>query len=77
MQKPTTTTNEELGYTREADGTVTLRMTPADYHFVLMATGHYGVGRYDSHQPRGLAAVNRINRGNPQFTPYDVPDTYQ
>lgn len=65
---------EQLGYS-EKDGVVTLRMVRDDYSTILFALGFYL-----SQQPsrgrlgQAIGLVNRINAGNPNFTPYGIPE---
>lgn len=60
-----------LGYSEEG-GQVVLRMTPADWETLLMLIG------YGPHSPifaspeHALAFANRINAGNPNYTPYGI-----
>jgi hypothetical protein len=64
-----------LGYSEDGD-VVTLRMTRDDYSTVLTALG-FRAGRLmreDLPDPLHhlFAATNRINAGNPRFTPYEI-----
>jgi hypothetical protein len=64
--------NEPLGYSCDG-GAVTIRMTEADYTKLLLyagvATRHAGGAR-----EMLLAWLNRLNVGNPDWTPYEVED---
>jgi hypothetical protein len=62
-----------LGY-NERDGLVVLAMTQADYENVLVALG-FATGAAVSSSTRTflVGLINRLNQGNPNFTPYEVP----
>ena len=56
---------------REENGQVVLTMSREDYETVLMALGAFTVYAYE---PRRILEVcNRLNVGNPNYTPYQVP----
>jgi len=77
-------TEEQMGkgaddrnaWTREGDEIV-LRLSVNDYETLLLMLGFAaGAVSRESHQNifwRWVALVNRINEGNPQFTPYEIP----
>jgi len=50
-------------------------MSPDDYDTVLMALGYF-TGGMSKHNPQGmndmLKLINRLNDGNPQYTPYET-----
>ena len=61
----------------EENGLVVLRMSREDYErlliFLGMATGvSMQRGRPVTSVPQILAFVNRLNEGNPKYTPYQV-----
>jgi hypothetical protein len=66
---------QPLGYSRDGD-VVTLRMTVDDWNSLLLALG----GMAGSAAREGLALsgwlafANRLNVGNPTWTPYAVPE---
>lgn len=62
-----------LGYSEAEDGTVTLKMSRDDYRFLLFSLG-FAAGK-DDVSPGGdngkyWAFIDRVNRGNPRYTPY-------
>lgn len=65
--------NEPLGYSRDGD-TVTLRMSVEDYAKVRVGLGiAAGSMALQGQALSGwLALANRLNAGNPKWTPYDV-----
>lgn len=62
--------------TYQADGeTVTLTMSREDYNFLLMALGMAtGIASRDQ-MWNIVSLVNQMNVGNPDFTPYEIPET--
>lgn len=68
--------NEHLGYSRDGD-VVTLRMSADDYANLLLALG-IAAGSRARDGPGwlalALALANRLNAGNPQWTPYEIPE---
>lgn len=60
-----------MGYSEE-NGAVVLTMTPADYNTLLMALGYASVSTVPNFRISVLGVINRINAGNPQFTPYEI-----
>jgi hypothetical protein len=62
---------QPLGYSRDGD-IVTLRMSIDDFAGVLMALGISagGMARDGLALSGWLALANRLNRGNPNYTPY-------
>lgn len=56
------------GFSME-DGLVVIRMVPEDYNRLLIVMG-MGIGLPPA--SRALALVNRMNEGNPHYTPYEV-----
>lgn len=67
-------------FTRDAaNKTVNITLSDADYDLLLMLVG-FGTGaafqRKDIPLANGfLALVNRMNEGNPDFRPYDIPQS--
>lgn len=59
------------GYSKDGDFVV-LRMTREDYERLLMAMG-YSRGLFTDTRAF-LLFVNRINEGNPSFSPYQLPE---
>lgn len=64
--------NHDIGY-REEDGVVVLRMTRDDYEGLLVALGFAlgASGPASALRVQILGLVNRLNAGNPNFTPYE------
>ena len=67
--------NEPLGYSRDGD-VVTLRMTVDDWGNLLASLGAADAARLSDKAMfyRGIALLNRLNAGNPNFTPYEIPE---
>ncbi len=61
--------SERLGYSREGD-TVVLRMHLEDYNRLLMTLG-FAAGAGGLNMFNVLDLANRLNRGNPHWTPYE------
>lgn len=63
----------KLGYSEE-DGVVVVRMTGEDWNRLLLNLG-FAAGSMMTTQGRYgvLAIANRLNVGNPTFTPYQIP----
>lgn len=61
-----------MSYREESDGTVTLTLSRDDYELVLMALGiAIGCASRDGVPIQSwLELTNRINEGNPNYTPY-------
>jgi hypothetical protein len=61
---------------REENGQVVLTMPREDFETILMALGAFTVvmGRSDGtlHRNRMLRLLNRLNEGNPNYTPYAI-----
>lgn len=59
----------------EENGQVGLTMSREDYDIVLMALGAFTALTWDKHKgARMLDLVNRLNSGNPNYTPYQVEE---
>lgn len=52
----------------ERDGQVVLTMSKADYSLLMLALGH--LGRIMSPLFGWIELINRLNEGNPDYTPY-------
>jgi hypothetical protein len=63
----------EIGYREEENGVVVLRMTRDDYNALLVALG-FATGAAPRKDTRDtlLGLVNRLNAGNPSYTPYEI-----
>jgi hypothetical protein len=62
-----------VGYSRTDDGLVAITMTEEDHFRFIFILGCY----MGSHKPPiedYLSFVNRLNQGNPRWTPYRVED---
>lgn len=69
-----------MGYRRDGDK-VTLEMSLDDWERLLFMAG-MAIG--DAHRRSDMRAfyaelgvVNRINEGNPNFTPYEIPEEFR
>ena len=65
----------------ENGGAITLEMSFDDYQTLLMMLGS-AVGSVSQRRDpirfwRWIDFTNRMNTGNPNFTPYDIPDEYR
>jgi hypothetical protein len=66
-----------ITFKREA-GVVTIVMSDHDYARLLMALGYVAVranhiaGKKEFYSI--VRVINELNAGNPEFTPYEVPD---
>jgi hypothetical protein len=62
-----------MGYSREGD-VVTLTMSISDYHALLVSLGMAAGQVSDDRRMlrTQLALSNRLNAGNPAWTPYDT-----
>ncbi len=60
----------------EENGQVVLRMSREDYELVLMALGAFTAITWKNglNGHRVLEVLNRLNAGNPNYTPYQVPE---
>lgn len=73
MKEPT-----PLGWKLNDDGNVVITMTRDDYDNLLL---QLGAGAYALKHTgaiplrRSLALLNRLNAGNPHYTPYEVEPT--
>jgi hypothetical protein len=65
-----------MGYSENERGEVVLTMTMDDWQSLIMALGFAAGGadkaRHPGYFQRVLALTNRLNEGNPRFTPYEV-----
>lgn len=65
------------GWRLDADGNVVITMTPKDWENLLLVIGAGTSALHSNHVvplARSLALVNRLNAGNPHFTPYKIPE---
>jgi len=59
---------------REENGQVILSMSREDYDIVLVALGYWTSAHvHDSNRRKLFDLVNRLNEGNPKWTPYEIP----
>lgn len=58
---------------REENGQVILTMSPNDWRYLLLVLG-YAMGYFEVAENRQilLSFLNRLNEGNPNYTPYQV-----
>lgn len=67
---------EPLGYKTDGE-TVTLTMTYDDYLSLILnlgiAAGAMSESEISTHLYGSLALANRLNAGNPTWTPYEIP----
>lgn len=66
---------------KEEGNRVTLEMTGEDYENLLLLMG-VALGSASHFNDRDLfwrwmGFVNRMNEGNPRFTPYEIPEEYR
>ncbi len=59
---------------REENGQVVLTMSREDYEVILLALGAFTGAHLarPGHANRVLSMLNRLNEGNPHYTPYQV-----
>lgn len=62
-------------YAEDDQGNVVLTLSRDDFENLLLALGNAtgAVSRDRTHFMRLIALTNRINEGNPHFSPYDIP----
>lgn len=62
---------------REENGQVVLTISRADYNTIIFALGHYaGDAVKEGLDLRShLERLNRINEGNPHYTPYQIGES--
>jgi hypothetical protein len=60
----------------EENGQVVLRMSREDYSYLLFLLGGSVIVAVEKESllPNLMAFTNRLNEGNPNYTPYQVPD---
>ena len=62
-----------MSYSESPDGKVVLTMSRIDYEMLLMALGATsGTNIFDMRTI--LELLNRLNEGNPHYTPYQIPE---
>lgn len=62
---------------REENGQVVLTMSREDYQILLISLGYYTAGidsRGGSALGEMIELLNRLNEGNPHYTPYRVKE---
>jgi hypothetical protein len=57
---------------REENGQVILTMSREDYQLVLMLLGAGVAGEHVVSWKKACMLLNRLNEGNPNYTPYQV-----
>jgi hypothetical protein len=65
-----------LGWSKSQDANVVIAMTPDDWEALILTLGYAGqfirstdgAARFSRH----LALLNRLNAGNPSWTPYEI-----
>jgi len=57
---------------REENGKVVLTMDMLDWEILLIALGRAFATMPREDRPAFLSLVNRLNQGNPNYTPYQV-----
>jgi hypothetical protein len=62
-----------MSYSEEG-GQVVLRMSREDYQTLLIIMGYAMGGSFWVERNAALAFVNRLNSGNPNYTPYQVEE---
>jgi hypothetical protein len=70
--------SDAITYT-ETDGRVTIEMSLHDWEWLMVLLGYaMGAARDEKHWlfPPILDFVNRLNRTNPHFQPYEIPEKY-
>lgn len=68
-------------FSREPNGLIALRITQDEFHRLLLVAG-YAAGAASAKQDDQMFAMsirltNRLNTGNPNFVPYEVPEEPQ
>jgi formylmethanofuran dehydrogenase subunit B len=59
---------------REENGQVVLTMSRSDFEVLLVALGYTLDSGLWVNRDAALAYVNRLNQGNPNYTPYEVAE---
>jgi len=62
-----------LGYSTDQNGNIVLTMIREDFDLLVLAMGFGTVNIRPEFRQKMLGLVNRINSGNPNFTPYEIP----
>ena len=67
-----------MTYTRQGDQ-ITLEMSIEDYETLLFIVGTAAGAIYNNRERfwRWIDFTNRLNTGNPNFAPYEIPDEYR
>ncbi len=63
-----------MSYSENANGQVVLTLSREDYQLMLMLLGAGAAGARIVSGNRALAFLNRLNEGNPHYTPYQVDE---
>lgn len=58
----------------EENGQVVLRMSREDYQTLLISLGYTMGGSFWVERKHALEFLNRLNSGNPHYTPYQVEE---
>lgn len=65
-------------FSREPNGLIALRMNQDEWDELLVTLGYAGGAMASAGEPlmfnRTLRLVNRLNAGNPDFIPYEIPE---
>lgn len=64
---------EKLGWSLSPAGNVVITMTQGDYQSLLIRLG-YSSGGKTFKLAHSLLLLNRLNAGNPNYTPYQVEE---
>ena len=76
-QKLIDTARDRATAYREENGLVVLTMMREDYEHILLALAYYlgsVLSTTGDGMSRHLGVINRLNQGNPEFTPYEIDD---
>ncbi len=60
---------------REENGKVVLTLSQEDYQLMLMLLGAGAAGARIVSGNKALAFLNRLNEGNPHYTPYQITES--
>lgn len=64
----------ELGFSKDPEGNVILKVTVGTYQTLLVALGMAAgtVADSESNLKEMIELINKLNKGNSNFTPYEV-----
>lgn len=69
-----------MTFTRDPEG-VTLKLSEDDFASLLLVIGYAtGAARYESDMSlfyRWMALANKVNEGNTDYRPYEIPEQYR